>query len=204
MGQAQAWPRLRLSVDPASHEIIAHELTDDNTSDAAMIGDLGANSGGNIRAVIADGAHDGAPVRLAIRAARPGLAPPRIGIPPGRASIRDRREPHGGPERERHAVQIAVTGRMAWQKCHGYGERSLVKKAIFRIKRIIGGRLTSRTFGARESELAIPITIANRNRSLARPVFLQGRAKAHPVKLLQSLPRPIASMHQGHNGPVNA
>ena len=37
------------------------ELTDDDTSDTAMIGSLVAASGGNIRAVIADEAYDGEP-----------------------------------------------------------------------------------------------------------------------------------------------
>lgn len=57
----RSWRKLHLSVDPGSHEIVAHELTDDDTSDASMAGDLVANSGGNIDRVIADGACDGAP-----------------------------------------------------------------------------------------------------------------------------------------------
>ena len=49
------------SVNPHDNEIIAFELTDDDTSDGAMIGDLMAASGGNNRAIIADGAYDGEP-----------------------------------------------------------------------------------------------------------------------------------------------
>ena len=59
---------------------------------------------------------------------------------------------------------------MAWQKCHRYGKRSLVETAISRIKRINVGCLSSRTFGARQNEVAIHIKIANRNMTLARPV----------------------------------
>jgi hypothetical protein len=124
--------KLHLSVDPASHEIITHELTDDNTSDAAMISGLVANSGGNIRTVFADGAYDGAPVYQAIRDARPSRSPPKIVIPPGKASIPAKGEAHGGGERERHAAEIAVRGRMAWQRRHRYGKRSLVETAISR------------------------------------------------------------------------
>jgi hypothetical protein len=165
----RSWRKLHLSVDPASHEIITHALTDDDTADSAMIGDLVANSGGAIRAIIADGAYDGAPVYDAIRAARPSRSPPKIVIPPGKASIPAKVEAHGGTERERHAAEIAQHGRMAWQKRHGYGKRSLVETAIARIKRINGGRLTSRTFGAQQNEIAIHIKIANRNMTLARP-----------------------------------
>jgi hypothetical protein len=86
-----------------------------------MIGGLVANSGGNIRSVIADGAYDGAPAYEAIRAARPKGSPPKIIIPPGKPSIPAKGEPHGGTERERHAAEIAARGRMAWQRRHGYG-----------------------------------------------------------------------------------
>jgi hypothetical protein len=62
---------------------------------------------------------------------------------------------------------------MAWQQRHGYGKRSLVETAISRIRRINSGRLTSRTFGGQQNEVAIHITIANRNMTLARPVSVR-------------------------------
>jgi hypothetical protein len=135
-----------------------------------MIGELVANSGGNIGCVIADGACDGEPTYKAIRAARPARSPPDIVIPPGKPSISDKGEPHGGSERERHAAEIARHGRMAWQKRHGYGKRSLVETAISRVKRINGGCLTSRTFGSQQNEIANHIAIANRNMRIARPI----------------------------------
>ena len=137
-----------------------------------MIGGLVADSGGRIRAVIADGAYDGAPVYQAIRAARPDRSPPKIIIPPARNSIPDKDQPHGGTERERHAAEIAARGRMAWQRRHGYGKRSLVETAISRIKRINGGRLTSKSFGTQQTEVALHIKIANRNMTLARPTSM--------------------------------
>lgn len=155
-GEARrSWRKLHLSVDAASNEIIAHELTNDNTSDPAMIGHLAASSGGNIRSVSADGAYDGEPVYQAIRDARPPRKPPKIVIPPGRLSIPGKGELHGGSERECHAAEIARHGRIAWQRRHGYGKRSLIETAISRIKKINDGRLTSRTFGAQQNEIAI-------------------------------------------------
>jgi len=41
----RSWRKLHISVDPASSEIVAHELTDDDTSDAAMAGPLVSGSG---------------------------------------------------------------------------------------------------------------------------------------------------------------
>lgn len=166
----RSWRKLHISVNPDDNEIIAFELTDDDTSDAAMIGELVEASGGNIRAVIADGAYDGEPTYAAIRAARPARSPPKIIIPPREPSIPNKGQPHGGSERERHAADIARQGRIAWQRRLGYGKRSLVETAISHIKKINDGRLTSRTFGSQHNEIAIHIKIANRNMLVARPL----------------------------------
>ena len=119
----RSWRKLHISVNPDDNEIIAFELTDDDTSDAAMIGDLVAASGGNIRAVIADGAYDGEPTYDAIREARPPGSPPKIVIPPKAPSIPDKGDPHGGSERKRHAAEIARTARDHWSKPHSPGSR---------------------------------------------------------------------------------
>jgi uncharacterized protein YceK len=85
----------------------------------------------------------------------------------GCRSVDEHRQPDS--THARHAAEIAARGRMAWQRRHGYGRRFLVETAISRIKRINGGRLTSRTFGAQQNEVAIHVKIANRNMMLARP-----------------------------------
>ncbi|MFV0296405.1 MAG: IS5 family transposase [Hyphomicrobiaceae bacterium] len=108
----RSWRKMHISVNPDDNEIIASELTDDDTSDATMMGCLVANSGGNIRSVIADGAYDGEPVYQAIRDVRPARSPPKIVIPPSKPSIPDKGALHGGTERERHAADIARRGRM--------------------------------------------------------------------------------------------
>src|SRR5918993_3483312 len=114
----RAWRKLHLAVDAGTGEILAFELTDSDTADAAMAGPLVENAGGRIRSVIADGAYDGAPVYAAIRAARPPRSPPRIVIPPASTSVPAPGTPHGGTERERHAAEIGTRGRMAWQRAH--------------------------------------------------------------------------------------
>ena len=96
----RSWRKLHISVDPASSEIRTHELTGDDTADATMAGPLVAGSGGMIRRVFADGAHDGEPVTKAIREARPPNSPPEIIIPPRATSIPPPDTPHGGSERE--------------------------------------------------------------------------------------------------------
>jgi hypothetical protein len=104
----RSWRKLHISVDPATSGIVAHELTDDDTSDAAMAGPLVAGSGGNIRRVFADGAYDGAPVTEAIRETRPPRSPPKIIVPPPKQSIPPPGQAHSGTERECHAAEIAA------------------------------------------------------------------------------------------------
>ncbi len=82
----RSWRKLHLSVNPDDSKIIAHELTGDDTSDAAMNGDLTANFGGNIRSVIADGACDGATFYQAIFDAGPRRSPQKIVIAPATRS----------------------------------------------------------------------------------------------------------------------
>lgn len=169
----RSWRKLHLSLNAGSSEIVFHELTDDDTSDAAMAGTLVSGSGGRIGRVIADGAYDGEPVYKAIGKARPAGSRPKIVIPPRITSIPEPTALHGGSERERHAAEIARSGRMAWQKRHGYGRRSLVETAISRIKAINGGRLTARTFAAQRNEVAIHVAIANKAIQLAKPVTVR-------------------------------
>ena len=169
----RAWRKLHVSVDPASSEIVAHELTDSDTSDAAMAGPLVAGSGGNIRRVIADGAYDGQPVTDAIRAARPVKSPPKIIVPPPAKSIPPPGTSHGGTERERHAAEIAAHGRMNWQKDNDYGFRALGETGIGRFKNHTGGILRARTFGAQQKEVEIDISVMNRQIRAAKPVTIR-------------------------------
>ncbi|MEM7528189.1 MAG: IS5 family transposase [Pseudomonadota bacterium] len=169
----RAWRKLHIAVDAGTGEILAHVLTDSDTSDAAMAGPLVASAGGRIRTVTADGAYDGAPTYAAIRRARPPRSPPKIVIPPCKPSIPAPGTPHSGTERERHAAEIAARGRMAWQKGHDYGKRSHAETAVFRLKRNSGDRLTARTFGAQRREIAFRIAAANKAIRLAEPITVR-------------------------------
>ncbi|MEM9814143.1 MAG: transposase, partial [Pseudomonadota bacterium] len=79
-----SWRKVHIGVDARTGEILAHVLTDDDTSDQAVAGDLVASAGGRIRTVIADGANDGEPTYEAIRGTRPAASSPKIVIPPHR------------------------------------------------------------------------------------------------------------------------
>jgi len=55
------WRKFHIAMDAGTGEILAHALTDDDMSDAAMVSQLIENAGGHIRRVFADGAYYGQP-----------------------------------------------------------------------------------------------------------------------------------------------
>ena len=171
----RSWRKLHISLDAGTGEILAHRLIDDDSSDVATAGPLVTDSGGQIRirSVTAVGAHDGVPVHTSIRAARPKRSPPKIVIPPQRKSIPPPGQTHGGSVRECHSAKIAAHGRMAWQKKHGYGRRSMVETAILRLKRLSNDGLSARSFDAHCQEIALVMAAANKMIRDAKPVIVR-------------------------------
>jgi len=100
-------------MDAGTGEILAHELTNDDTSDPAIVTPLMEAARGRIRRVFADGAYDRQPTNVAIRDASPPKSKPKIIINPRNTSIPDKGSAHGGSEREIHASRIAEVGQIA-------------------------------------------------------------------------------------------
>lgn len=166
----RSWRKLHVAMDAGTGEILAHELTNDDTSDTEMVTPLLENAGGCIKRVFADGAYDGQPTYDAISDASPPKSKPKVVINPRKPSIPNKGEEHGGSQRELHCARIAEVGKMAWQKETDYGLRSLGETAIFRIKALTEGKFTARTFGAQQSEISIKIAIANKAIRAAKPI----------------------------------
>ena len=57
---------------------------------------------------------------------------------------------------------------MGWQKAVGYGKRSLVETAFYRV--LIGRSLRARTLSAEKVEVRIACTVINRMTSLGMPI----------------------------------
>ena len=73
----------------------------------------------------------------------------------------------------RHCAEIAMRGRRSWQQEDHYGLRSLVETGIGRLKGLTGGSLRARTFGAQQKEVAIDISVLNRQIQAAKPVTIR-------------------------------
>jgi hypothetical protein len=68
---------------------------------------------------------------------------------------------------------ISEHGRRRWQKASGYHWRALVEADISRFKRVVGGRLRSRTGRRRATEIAVAVSILNRMLDFGWPEYLR-------------------------------
>jgi Transposase DDE domain len=161
----RGWRKLHLALDADSGEIVAHVMTDQDTSDASQVAPLLDQIAVPIGQFTADGAYDGKPIYDAVTSHSVGAV---VVIPP-RANAVERSDTEPSNQRDRHIAAIATDGRMTWQAVTGYGKRSLVETAIGRYKATIGRRLRARSLGAQQTEVAIGCTVLNRMLACARP-----------------------------------
>ena len=141
------WRKLHLGMDPATHEVVAVELTPDDVGDTSEIPHLLNQIEADVASVTADGAYDGETVYDVIAERHPDAAviiPPRVTAVAG-----------GATQRDQHIATIARHGRMGWQRRSGYNRRSLIETAMFRYKTIIGRRLHARTLPNQRTEAKI-------------------------------------------------
>lgn len=166
------WKKVHIGLDAKSGMIVAHVLTDKDTGDPDQVDDVLDQVDGVIGRLMADGAYDGDPVYDAVRRHSPDPAPEVI-IPPRHTAMLSSEIEAEQTERDRHILELRTKGRMASQKAHDYGKRSLVETAIGRYKSIIGRRLHARHDDAQPVELAIGIKVLNQMTNLAKPISVR-------------------------------
>jgi hypothetical protein len=165
----RTWRKLHLAIDPDTSEILASELTTNETGDASMVGPLLEQIQGPIASVTADGAYDGEPVYRAV-AERDQQQPPAVIIPPRITAVLTAAADVVPSPRDRHIQMIQEKGRMGWQKAVGYGKRALVETAMFRYKVLIGPTLRARTLAAQKVEAGMACSVMNRMSKLGMPI----------------------------------
>ena len=162
----RSWRKLHIGVDADTAQIIAVELTGNETDDGSQAGPLLDQVTGPVASFTADGAYDRDDVYGAVAERHPEAAvivPPRTdAVPSGTAET-------APTQRDRHLRCIAEQGRMGWQKASGYSRRALAEAAVSRYKRVIGDALRSRTDRRRATEVAIAVQALNRMLDLGRP-----------------------------------
>lgn len=143
-GKRRVWRKLHLAVDTSTHEIIASELSLSTVTDAEVLPNLLKQTRRKILEISGDGAYDTRDCHAAIRIRRAvALIPPRKG-----AAFWKR----GHTRNLAVGCQKLYGSNKHWKKHYGYHKRSLSETAMYRVKQLLGGRLSLRNYNAQVGE----------------------------------------------------
>lgn len=161
----RTWRKYHVAVDPATHEVVAMELTQSNFHDSKAVPAL---MGGlvNLGKVYGDGAYP-TPASLDAITQVGGHAI----IPPRSGTCIVKKNPTPGEEQRNRLVRErrAAGGKKVWKKTSGYHRRSLVETHMFRLKTILGGELHSHNFQNQKTEARLMAAILNKMTGLGMP-----------------------------------
>lgn len=162
----RTWRKLHVGVDEASGEIVAAVVTTNDYHDSELLPDLLDQVEEAIQQVSGEGAYDRRRCDDAI-----GDRHAQATIPPQHnAKIWQ----HGNTKAERLARdenlrRIRQIGRAAWKRECGYHRRSLAETTMFRLKTIVGDRVTARSFAGQAAQMLVRCATLNRLTHLGMP-----------------------------------
>ncbi|EKZ9236250.1 IS5-like element ISVpa3 family transposase, partial [Vibrio vulnificus] len=160
-GKRRVWRKLHLAVDTSTHEIVAAELSLSNVTDAEVLPNLLKQTRRRIIEISGDGAYDTRGCHDAIRFKRAvPLIPPREG-----AAFWE----NGHPRNLAVGCQKLYGSNNKWKKRYGYHKRSLSETAMYRVKQLLGGRLSLRNYNAQVGETYAMIKALNKLTGLGMP-----------------------------------
>jgi len=163
----RTWRKLHVSVDEATGEIQAEELTEASTDDAEMVGPLLEQTPAEVEQLSADGAYDKEKVYTA--AQTHGVS--TLTIPPRRdAHIWQHGNCAATPHpRDVNLRRIREVGRHQWKAESRYHRRSLAETTMFRFKTLFGDQLSARELARQKTEARIKCAALNRMTRLGMP-----------------------------------
>ena len=168
-GKRRVWRKLHLSVDEASGEVLAVQMSEGDAADGPHLPRLVQESqqvGGPIGQTSADGAYDSWDNDAFLT--KQGIVstiPPRSG-----SKIRQHGNCTCAPlQRDENLRQIRRLGRGGWAKASGYTRRCLAETQMMRQKRILGGSLLSRETARQWVECQLRCAVLNRLTHLGMP-----------------------------------
>jgi Transposase DDE domain. len=164
----RTWRKLHLAIDPETQEIVADDLTDNATDDAAEVPELLEKVPNKVGKFYGDGAYDKWKVYGEL--SKHKIAPV---IPPRRnAKIKQHGNSKLPPLPRDEAIRgIRKYGRSGWKKRIGYHRRSLAETAMFRMKTCFGAHLKNRLFPNQKTESKIRCKILNHFTNLGLPEY---------------------------------
>ncbi len=159
------WRKLHIGIDAKTLQIRAVQLMTNNVSDSQVLGDLldQIPPDERIDSVYTDGAYDTKCCRKIIldRDAH-AVIPPRKNAKPWKdQTLRSM-------QRNELLKTVKCLGRSLWKKWSGYHRRSLVETKMHCIK-LLGDKLTSRSFPSQVNEIHARVAVLNRFTELGRP-----------------------------------
>ncbi|HAV1327602.1 TPA: IS5 family transposase [Vibrio parahaemolyticus] len=160
-GKHRVWRKLHLAVDTSTHEVVAAELSLSNVTDAEVLPNLLKQTRRRIIEISGDGAYDTRDCHDAIRFKRAApLIPPREG-----AAFWE----NGHPRNLAVGCQKLYGSNNKWKKRYGYHKRSLSETVMYRVKQLLGGRLSLRNYNAQVGETYAMIKALNKLTGLGMP-----------------------------------
>ena len=164
----RTWRKLHLGADPDSGEIQAVLLTENRSSDDAVVKDMLAQIEQVLLSAAADGAYDKRKVYEALNEHSPDVD---ILIPPRKNA---RIWQHGNSKKEplkrdENLRYIRKHGRQQWKEDSGYHIRSLAETIMFRLKTIFGDKLSARLLETQTTQALIRCLALNKMTHLGMP-----------------------------------
>jgi IS1 family transposase len=169
VGKRRTWRKLHLAVDPATHAIVAHVLTENNQHDADQVEPLLEQVEVEVETFYGDGAYDQWKVYDALQENSTwAIIPPRKN-----AKIKQHGNSAEEPlQRDECLRQIRRDGRKAWKESIGYHRRSLAETAMSRLKTAFGERLKNQKTKNQIVEAALRCKLLNWFVMLGMPLSL--------------------------------
>ena len=168
------WRKLHIGVDPETHFIHAHTLTDNSADDAGQVEDLLDQVEQDIDEFSGDGAYDKRKCWDRLEEQKIiGIIPPQVNANYW-VDKKGKLLKHG---RNKILKQIDKRGRAEWKKRSGYHRRSLAETAMMRFKTIHGPTLYSRNPQTQQTETDIKIKLLNIMTAQGMPVSKKVKKK---------------------------
>jgi len=162
----RTWRKLHLSINAATHEIVAEALTSRRRDDADLVPTLLAQIDPPVAKLYGDGAYD--KWKLYDGLAQAEIQPV---IPPRRGASIRRHGNSAGPRLPRdEAIRgMRRLGRKGWKRESGYHRRSLVETSMSRLKQAFGPRLKNKAFENQQTEARLRCKLLNRFTQIGMP-----------------------------------
>jgi hypothetical protein len=168
VSKRRTWRKLHVGVNPDDGEIQAVLLTTNSVSDDMAVEPLLEQIEQTILNFAADGAYDKRKVYDRLHAHSPDA---KILIPPRKNA---RIWAHGNSKAERlkrdeNLRAIRKEGRRVWKEKSGYHIRSLAETIMFRLKTILGNRISARLIETQTTQALIRCMALNKMTHLGMP-----------------------------------